>query len=374
MRRMLIGMVVVAAALGAAAAPAGAKTKWLCRPGLAKNPCTPSLSTTLFSGWDSRVGVISPRRASHPKADCFFVYPTVSNQKTTFANLRIDPELRSIALYQVSRYSQYCRVFAPVYRQVTVPALVAGKYTAGRVKTAYHHGVVAAWRDYLVHFNHGRPFVVIGHSQGSTDVQRLVREQIEGKPRLLRRLLSAIALGGNVTVKAGSDVGGSFRRVRACHSATQLHCAIAFSTYEDVPPPDAGFGRAVANALTVGRSGPGYPVLCTNPAALGGGTAQLDSISPTAPFAPNTLIAAGIAALGVQFPQAPTTYVEARGAFSGRCETDNGATVLRIQSLGNSPVFKPSPTAQFGLHLVDANIALGDLVRVVKTEIAAYRR
>ena len=68
----------------------------------------------------------SPGGASNPKIDCFYVYPTVSDQKTVNANLHIDPVERSIALYQAARYSQYCRVFAPMYRQVTLTALLAG--------------------------------------------------------------------------------------------------------------------------------------------------------------------------------------------------------------------------------------------------------
>ncbi len=54
------------------------------------------------------------------------MYPTVSDQPTTLSNRQIDPEERSIALYQAARYSQYCRVFAPMYRQVTVTALDSG--------------------------------------------------------------------------------------------------------------------------------------------------------------------------------------------------------------------------------------------------------
>jgi hypothetical protein len=33
---------------------------------------------------------------------------------------------------------------------------------------------------------------------------------------------------------------------------------------------------------------------------------------------------------------------------------------------------RPSPTPEWGLHLVDANIALGDLVSVVRRQIRAY--
>ena len=42
------------------------------------------------------------------------------------SDLSIDPEERSIALYQAARYSQHCRVFAPMYRQVTLAALFNG--------------------------------------------------------------------------------------------------------------------------------------------------------------------------------------------------------------------------------------------------------
>ena len=51
------------------------------------------------------------------------MYPTVSDQKTGNANLHIDPEERSIALYQAARYSQYCKVYAPMYRQVTLAGI-----------------------------------------------------------------------------------------------------------------------------------------------------------------------------------------------------------------------------------------------------------
>jgi hypothetical protein len=37
-------------------------------------------------------------------------------------------------------------------------------------------------------------------------------------------------------------------------------------------------------------------------------------------------------------------------------------------------VASPSPTAEWGLHLLDANIALGNLITVVKDEAAAFAK
>jgi hypothetical protein len=112
---------------------------------------------------------------------------------------------------------------------------------------------------------------------------------------------------------------------------------------------------------------------CTNPATLGSNrTAPLTSIVPSEPFAPGTLLAAGISLLQLQWPTAPTTFVQSHGGFTGHCSRAGGAHVLRIASAPGTPVPKPSPTPEWGLHLVDANIAQGDIVKVLRRQIRAY--
>src|SRR4051794_2548563 len=115
---------VVATLAAAGSAPAAAKG--LGGPGAAPQPPPRGLSTTFYRGWDARAGTATPRRGRDQGVDCFYVYPTVSNQQSRLATKRVDPEIRSIALYQAARFSQLCRVYAPVYRQATVPALQAG--------------------------------------------------------------------------------------------------------------------------------------------------------------------------------------------------------------------------------------------------------
>ena len=84
-----------------------AKTVWLCKPGLEANPCTPDQSLTSFSPSLQKLSTESlGGRRPRPRFDCFYVYPTVSDQPTVQANRRIDPELRSIALYQAARFSR----------------------------------------------------------------------------------------------------------------------------------------------------------------------------------------------------------------------------------------------------------------------------
>ena len=364
--RALLLAVVLAAAPAAAPAAAGAKTVWLCKPGMRANPCKPGLDTTRFSPTGQRLGIdrIDRRR---PRVDCFYVYPTVSDQPTLQANRRIDPELRSIALYQAARYSRDCRIYAPVYRQLTLNGLFAGGLTPAIIdiiERAYGD-VRAAWRAYLRHHNRGRGVVLIGHSQGTFWLRRLIREEIDPRRKLRRRLVSGVLLGGNVTVRRGRDAGGDFRHVRACRSDRQLGCVVAFSTFDAPVPPDARFGRAIE---------PGLEVLCTNPAALGGGEAMVEAVFPRAPFAPGTLIGLATEAVGFTRPASTTPWLAFPGSYSTRCSSDHGAHVLQITPRGGAPALNAVPDATWGLHLVDANIALGDLERLVRRQAAAYLR
>jgi hypothetical protein len=369
-------VILLAAVVGAMciAPSASAKTVWLCRPGPAADPCNGSLSTTVFTSYGGAGAVAEPKRGKRA-IDCFYVYPTVSDQLGPNADLSISPEVRSIALYQVARYAQVCRVFAPVYRQLTVPSLYNGSITTAAARKAYGD-VLAAWKEYLAKDNHGRGVVLIGHSQGAGHLQELIRTRVDGKP-IARRLVSAILLGGNVTVRKRRDTGGIFKHIRACRSRTQLGCVVAFSTFNATPPADSQFGRGGSRfgKLFHQPSGPRYEVLCTNPGDLAGNrSVAFRSIVPEQPYAPGTLIAAGISILGFAVPPASTTYVEGHGLFTGRCARAGGANVLLVQSANGTPVLNPSPDPTWGLHLLDANIAQGDLVSLVASEAARYAR
>jgi pimeloyl-ACP methyl ester carboxylesterase len=354
----------IAAALAAAlvlgvASGASAKTTWLCKPGLKHDPCTPSLKTTRIDATGAARGTFTPSRLEHRPVDCFYVYPTVSDQPTPIANRRIDPEERSIALYQAARYSSLCRVYAPMYRQLTLAALNGATPVTQAQLTAGYPDVRDAWRDYLEHFNHGRGVILIGHSQGTFVLRQLVAKEIDRKPSVRRRLVSAVLLGGDVLVKAGSDRGGDFKHIRACRSSRQLGCVIAFSTFDAPPPANSIFGRAPA----------GRQVLCTNPAALSGGAAKLDTVLPSEPFAPSSTL--GKVTPGIGYPpfHVSTPWVESAGVYTARCSDADGASVLKISG---TPVLRPLPDATWGLHLADANIALGNLVKDVTRQARRY--
>ena len=220
-----------------------------------------------------------------------------------------------------------------------------------------------------------RGFVLLGHSQGSFHLQRLVRRRIDTSASLRRRLVSAVLVGGDVTVRKGSDRGGVFRTVPTCRRPAQLACVLAFSTYGAAPPANSLFGRGgrIGSRFLGLPNTPELETACTNPAALGSTrSVRLTTIAPTEPYAPGTLIGAGISLLGLEWPRPSTTFVQSGGAFTGRCSRQNGAHVLQIRPRPGTPEPKASPTPEWGLHLMDGNIALGDVLGVLRRQIRAY--
>ncbi len=354
-----------------ASASTASSPVWLCKPGLTHDSCTPGLQTTVYSAALKPLGVQHPHLVKHPAIDCFYVYPTASDQKTGNANLNVDPEERSVALYQAARYSQYCNVYAPIYRQVTLAGIGLGKPTTPADPGLALASVRDAFAYYLRHYNHGRGFILIGHSQGAIILRQLIAKDVDPKLSVRRRLVSAILLGGNVLVRPGAmGIGGDFRHIAACRSSAQLGCVIAFSTFDQPVPTGSLFGRPLAIFGT--GSGRGDTVLCTNPAALAGGSAVLQTILPSQPFAPGTLLGAGYTVLNLKHPMPRTPWITFRDAYRGQCVDSNGAHVLMVKALGGAQVPDPSPSPVWGLHLLDPNIALGNLVAIEKAEAGAF--
>src|SRR3954452_2545091 len=226
MRRSLVALGALLILACAIPSAASASVKWLCAPGVKSNPCLPGFKTSVFSSWNSTAHVVTPKVAKNPKIDCFYVYPTVSNQSGVVATKAADPEVRDSALFQASRYSSACRLFVPIYRQITLSALFGHKNATPAQRSVGDKDVLEAWKQYLKKYNKGRGFVLLGHSQGSFRLTQLIQKQIDRNPGLRKHLVSAILLGGNETVKNGSDRGGSFQNVPTCRSRTQLHCLV----------------------------------------------------------------------------------------------------------------------------------------------------
>jgi hypothetical protein len=387
-RRSARGMLFVVLALAVSAQlahgtqVAQARAVWLCRPGLAGDPCEASRTATVVSYEGAlRSEALQPQEGDgSPPIDCFYVYPTVSTQPGPNANLEIEPQETRVAVAQASRFSEDCKVYAPVYPQLTLDGINKAKPTSPLAAFKAYAGVMGAWREYLRRYNKGRGFVLIGHSQGALVLIQLIKEQIDASRALRKRLVSAILLGGNVLVPKGRIVGGSFHHVPGCESAVETGCVIAYSSFTREPPPDAYFGRPGSPLLEDGLAPAGSQVLCVNPTLA----VQDGSAGALLPYAPTTLSPAEQGASEAA-PLAPTQWVEETDLATAQCEHRNGASWLQITTTAATEAVLQERTArqevpaealgpQWGLHVDDVNLALGNLVSAVADESASYVR
>lgn len=367
MRKMVLaGLAAVAMLAGGGTARAepvdyGKGESWLCLPGR-DDLCRQPLDATVVAA-DGTLTLDPFKPAADPGIDCFYVYPTVSTDPTGNSDMTVDPAERRVVQVQFARFTAVCRPFAPMYRQITTTALrafMSGKPIPADREMAYADAV-AAWNWYLTHENKGRGVVLIGHSQGAGVLQRLIKEEIDGKPAQ-RLMVSALLIGSNVPV-----VDGKFGSVPVCRSDSQTGCLISFVSFRsDVPPPATTFFGRVQEA--------GATAACTNPAALAGGKGVLDGVLTT-----------GLASPWATGKTVSTPFVKAPGLQSAECVQTGPFNYLsvttnadpadpRTDRIGGDVPGPAGPDANWGLHLVDVNIAQGDLIRIVAAQSKAWKK
>jgi len=352
-------------AAGAGPSGTGSSTVWLCRPGTAGDPCAYDPAVTSVTS-DGTTSVLTP--ATSPTAhafDCFYVYPTVSQETGDNADLAVQRAEIDAAVVQVSQFSRVCNVWAPMYRQATSAALLNGSFLHPNVIATAYASLLSAWKDYLAHDNHGRPIVFIGHSQGAAMLIKLLRAQVDPLPSLRKRMVSALILGGNVQVTAGGARGGSFRNIATCGSATQTGCVIAYSSFGSPPPSNSFFGRPGQGVgLQSGQTATGdQQVACVNPVTFSAAPGGLQ---------PYFLSATSKA----RHVQVTTPWVSYPGLYTAQCEHAGGASWLQVTATAAPGDPRPEVSATqgplWGYHVDDVNLALGNLVADVGSEEGAY--
>lgn len=384
--RLFAATAIAGAMLAAPAAAQLAKNDygkpdaWLCWPGKAGDACSVDMTTTVIRA-DGSSTVEAFRPDPRAPIDCFYVYPTVSTDPGVVSDMTANAEELNVVRAQLARFGSKCRIFAPLYRQFTLTALraaVTGGALPGAadpaVRQVGYNDVLDAWNHYLATENKGRGVVLIGHSQGSGVLTRLIAAEIDGKP-VQGKLVSALLLGSNVAVDKGKDTG-AFKSIPTCKSAGQTGCLISYVTFRDTIPPPANsrFGR-VAN--------PAQEAVCVNPANLAGGKGELKAyLSNTAAQIANSAQTNPPWVKGKPDPKTP--FVAVPGLITGQCVSKNGFNYLEAH-VNADPADPRTDTiagdvtgpggqisADWGLHLIDANIAMGNLVDVVGAQAKAY--
>ena len=383
MRTLLHLSALVLLTAGAASAQSAAPKNdysdsrtWLCRPGqTAGNACAIDLSTTIVAA-NGTLTTEAWKANANPPIDCFYVYPTVSTDPTGNSDMTPGREEIGVIAAQFARFGSQCRTFAPLYRQATLTALrAATSGTPMAVDRALgYNDVLDAWNYYLEHDNKERGVVLVGHSQGSGVLTQLIRNEIDGKPAQ-SKIVSALLLGTSLPVPKGKDVGGAFQHMPLCHASSQTGCVIAYASFRStIPPPDnSRFGRVQGADMTAA---------CVNPAALGGGSGPLHSY----------LSAAGRSIVGSAAEPKPwvtpakeihTPFVSVPGLLTAQCVNNEKGSYLevtvhgdpndpRVDDISGDVMANGQVNASWGLHLVDVNLSMGNLLDIVRDQAKAY--
>jgi hypothetical protein len=345
-------------------------TNWLCHPDRDEDECTDLSATEVApDGTVSRADLEAP---DDPPVDCFYVYPTVSLDPTPNSDLEPDEQERSTVAAQAAPFATTCRVFAPVYPQVTLGQI--GRRGSAEAGPIAYAGALDAWQTYVSQYNEGRGVILIGHSQGTGILNQLIAEEIDTNPDLRSRLVSAVLLGGAVRVPEGELAGGSFQNVPGCTSADETGCVISFSSYPTASPPEDGaiFGR-VGSGPTPEQGAPTDRALCVDPVALAGGNGLADSIVPvTGPLiGGGDLSAAGdFATRYIVLPEILEASCETRGDYAFFSAAPASASDPRTVAMEG--LLDERLDDAWGLHLQDAQLAMGDLLEVAARQAEAF--
>lgn len=299
----------------------------------------------------------SPRRALR-RVDVFYVHPTTDFSHDHAIGEVSDPKLQawtdgSVVARQAGAFNRCCRIYAPRYRQAAAgPGDPAARQAA--IDFAYKD-VLAAFDDYLAHDNGGRPFILVGHSQGAYHVRKLLEDRIDGTP-LQKRLVAAYVVGMGLTE---GDFGRTFKSVKICDTPRQTGCVVQWNSM--LPTGDRADFAGFSQKSYIQRWGDnaGKALLCVNPLTF----------DRSRPAAPST--AAKGAVPGA--PDASPMQAIVPHAVSARCE-DGVLVVEPSAALSLKPLTASSPHMNGSMHMHDVGLFYEDVRENADLRAQAFLR
>ncbi len=352
LRAIWLAMLICAAGLGRAAVPDSHPVRF------ADETPPPAPDYALPESWAARpdreqAAIAHPANtspvASDAKVDVFYVHPTTF-RSTVRWNQQIDDAATnewtdsSVIARQASAFNGCCRIFAPRYRQASLRAFSSMQGDGGLAYALAYGDVTRAFDWYMAHENHGRPFILVGHSQGALHVFGLLRDRIDGKPAA-RRMVAAYAFGYGIFA---DDFGTTFRTIKSCTAPRQTYCVIGWNSFLAGADATAYVTRMRQRLVDAHQNGTGARLLCSDPLALGG-RRRASTLG--------ALPAGGGSSLPLLVP----------GAVTATCDADG---ILKVTA---APTLNLAPLPGGNMHYHDIALFYGDLRADAARRVAAFR-
>jgi hypothetical protein len=166
----------------------------------ASDPALPDYS--LAASW-----LAMPTSHAH-KVDVFYLYPSAYAKPDASApNICAadDPAMMQSAKVAFSRqataFSPVADIYAPYYSQAdaTYALSLPPAQRDALIGGIPARDAIAAFDYYVRHLNHGRPFILASHSQGSQVMESLLSRYMKGHQTLYKRMIVAYVVGYSVT-------------------------------------------------------------------------------------------------------------------------------------------------------------------------------
>lgn len=179
-----------------------------------------------------------PRDSGHhvlgmsARADVFYIHPT-TGMRNDVENVPID-DAHALAtgqlmlMSQATPFNSVARIYAPRYRQATLNVFDRTEDALQEPMNLAYEDVRHAFIHYMTHLNQGRPYFLVGHSQGSNHGLRLLSDEIQGSP--FEAALIAAYLPGMPTPCDVFDQ--DLTRILPCTSAEQVRCVVTWGVFE----------------------------------------------------------------------------------------------------------------------------------------------
>jgi hypothetical protein len=260
-------------------------------PDYSRSEAWAALPDKLDAADDAPAGDAYPDAQAAAPVDVFYIHPTTFDIPDNWNQVLDDAKTNdwtdiSVVARQASIFNNCCKVYAPRYRQASGAAFYAAEGDGGKAYRFAYADVLMAFDYYIQHYNHGRPFILAGHSQGAQAIYWLVADRIDGTP-LQSRFIAAYAPGFPFSL---GDFGHKYRSVQPCRKPDQLACVASWNSFVRTGDP-SGYITASEARYVKQYGAEGKSLLCVNPLTF-------DMDRPSAPASANLGALPGAAAHG----------------------------------------------------------------------------
>ncbi|MBY0583643.1 MAG: DUF3089 domain-containing protein [Sphingomonas sp.] len=223
---------------------------WLARPDQPDNP----------GRW------VPPGEAptKQDKVAVFYIHPTSYINRAAWnapLNDAAANELATVFLRgQATAFNGIGKIWAPRYRQATFGAFLTNRLDSEKALNLAYRDVSAAFDEFQHEIGPDMPIILVGHSQGSLHLARLLRERVAGKP-IAKRIIAAYVVGWPISRRTDLPLMG----LPECERQDQAGCILSWQSFAD--PADTTMITDVFDS-TIGFNGQprkGTPMICTNP-------------------------------------------------------------------------------------------------------------